>query len=132
LRLAKTGTGANEVQTLTFGGTITGGAFTITMALATGPLTSQPIAWSSTPATLLANIQAAVTSVISGVSGATATVVNTNPTGTGPFTITFGGALAGTNLAQMTVASSLSGTGASVSAGTSTEGGRDAIAGGTI
>src|SRR5207248_2406830 len=105
---------------------------TITMALASGPATSQPIAFSSTPATLLANIQAAVNSVISGVAGATATVVNTNPTGTGPFTITFGGTLAGTNLAQMTVANSLTGTGASVAPGTPTEGGRDAIAAGTI
>jgi hypothetical protein len=45
-------------QTLTFGGTITGGTFTLT---ADG-ITTGPIAWSPNPATLATNIQAALNS----------------------------------------------------------------------
>ena len=48
--------GVNEVQTLTFGGTITGGTFTLTF----NNYVTDRISYSSTPATLVANIQAAL------------------------------------------------------------------------
>ena len=45
----------NEVQTLTFGGTITSGTFTLTV----NGVTTGTITWSTTPATLQAAIQSA-------------------------------------------------------------------------
>jgi hypothetical protein len=48
--------GTNEVQTLTIGGTPTGGTF----KLAFDGHTSGPITWTDVDATLLANIQAAL------------------------------------------------------------------------
>ncbi len=52
-------TGTSSGATLTFGGDITGGTFTLT----DNGVTTAPIAWSCTPATLAANIQAALNAV---------------------------------------------------------------------
>ena len=61
--------GTNEVQTLTIGGTPTGGSFTITFK----GFTSGAITWSATNATLLANINTALAAMPSvGASGLTA------------------------------------------------------------
>jgi len=82
--------GTNEVHTATIGGTPTGGTFTLVFLGAT----TAPISWSSTNATLVANIQAALIALPTiGTSGVTV-AVGTATAGIGTFTITFGGNLA--------------------------------------
>lgn len=99
--------GTNEVQTLTIGGTPTGGTFTITVA----PFTTAPITWSATNATLLANINAALDALAPlGVAGVVATA-GTLTAGIGTILLTFSGA----NVAKraqptMVATSSLTGT----------------------
>lgn len=79
--------GTDEVQTLTFGGTPSGGTFTLYMAgineIPGGE--TAPITWSGTGATLATNIQTALRALL-GTS-------NVTVTGTGPFTVTFAAAL---------------------------------------
>lgn len=50
----------SAVQTLTFGGNITGGSFTLTL----GAQTTAPISWSNNAATLVANIQKALDTLL--------------------------------------------------------------------
>ena len=100
--------GTNEVQTLTIGGTPTGGTF----KLAFDGYTSGPITWSATNATLLANIQAALDAMANlGVNGVVA-ALGTITAGIGTITLTFSGAqVAKRAVATMTVAdNSLTGT----------------------
>lgn len=52
--------GSNEIQLLTIGGTPTGGTF----AISYGSLRTAPITWSATNGTLLANIQAALNTML--------------------------------------------------------------------
>src|SRR5262249_42236560 len=75
-----------------FGTGINGGTFTLTF----NGLTTGPITWSSTAATLAANIQAALNALPNLGAG------NTLVAGSGPFTITFQNGLAGTNVPTMT------------------------------
>jgi hypothetical protein len=79
--------GTNEVQTLTIGGTPTGGTFKLALnAVPTGDIT-----WSSTNGTLIANIDAALEALSQiGTSGVT-TAVGTMTAGIGTATITFNG-----------------------------------------
>lgn len=81
--------GTNEVQTLTLGGTPTGGTFKLTF----GGLVSAAITWSATNATLLANIQAALDAF--AALGATASQVvataGTLTAGIGTVVLTFSG-----------------------------------------
>jgi hypothetical protein len=99
--------GTNEVQTLTIGGTPTGGTF----KLAFDGHTSAAIAWSSTNATLLANIQAALDAMPNvGANGIVATA-GTLTNGVGTITLTFGANLGNLAVPTVTIANnSLTGT----------------------
>jgi len=78
--------GTDEVETLTIGGTPTAGSF----KLAFEGFTTGDIAWSSTNATLLANINAALQALASiGASGVVATA-GTLTAGIGTILLTFG------------------------------------------
>ena len=84
----------SETQTLTFSAGLTGGTFSMTYA----GNTVTPITYSTTLATLQANIQTALNTLF-GAGNATATGVTAISA-----TINFTGALANTNLALMTAA----------------------------
>src|SRR5207253_7381029 len=90
LRLGKTVT--NQVQRLTFLSSITAGTFT----LAYNASGNQTVTYSTTPATLQANIQTALDNIF-GVGNATAVVNGLN------VDITFSKLLAGQNLASLSV-----------------------------
>lgn len=111
--------GTNEVQTLTFSGTITGGTFVLKFNNnSTGPIT-----WSSTNATLIASIQGALNAVNSIGSGGTVVAVGTMTAGIGTATVTFSGSkVAKLDVAQMTRVSSLTGSGAALAVSTTTPG----------
>lgn len=87
--------GTNCVQTLTIGGTPTGGTFTIKYQ----GMESGAITWSATNATLIANIQAALDAMPTVGSGSTVVSAGTVTAGIGTVLITFSGA----NLAKLTV-----------------------------
>lgn len=79
--------GTSEVQTLTIGGTPTGGSFKIYFE----GFTSSSITWSATDATLLANLQAAIDALPSlGTNGFIA-AAGTLTDGIGTITLTAGG-----------------------------------------
>jgi hypothetical protein len=97
--------GTTEVQTLTIGGTPTGGTFT----LALGGLQTAPITWSATNATLLANIQAALDARF-GTNQIVASL-GTITAGIGTILLTFSGAnYVRSAVATLTVTNSLTGT----------------------
>lgn len=82
------GAGTDEVQTLTIGGTPTGGTF----RLAFKSRVTAAISWSATNNTLRDNVDAALEALSSiGASGVT-TAVGTMTAGIGTLTITFAGA----------------------------------------
>ncbi|MCY2989616.1 MAG: DVUA0089 family protein, partial [Planctomycetota bacterium] len=94
--------GIDEVQRLTFGGTIAGGSsFTLTY---NGNLTTETINWDATTSNLVSNIQTALDKIF----GTGNTVVAAESSAV--YTITFGGQLASANLAPLTVTPSLLGT----------------------
>jgi hypothetical protein len=93
-----TGTLASAVHRLTFGGTVTGGTF----RLVYGSEITDPITWSGTAATLVANVQAAMDALF----GAGNTVVS----GTGPYDVTFQNELAGRAIPIPTATNALTGT----------------------
>lgn len=98
--------GTNCIQTITIGGTPTGGTFKLTYKGAQ----SAAITWSATNATLVANIDAALEALITiGTSGVT-TATGTITAGIGTITVTFTGNNAKLLIPVMTVASSLTGT----------------------
>lgn len=80
--------GTDEVQTLTIGGTPTGGTF----KLAFGGYTTGAIAWSATNATLIANIQAALDALPNVGTNGIVAAVGTMTAGIGTATLTFSGA----------------------------------------
>lgn len=93
--------GTDEVQTLTIGGTPTGGSF----KLGFQGFASAAIAWSSTNATLLSNINTALQALASiGASGVVATA-GTLTAGIGTILLTFGGNLAKLVVPNITVVS---------------------------
>lgn len=77
--------GTDEVQTLTIGGTPTGGTFKISF----GGKVTGAITWSATNATLLANIQAAIDAAYGTNSAVAAAVALT--AGIGTISLTFSG-----------------------------------------
>jgi len=95
------GAGTSEVQTLTFGGTPTGGTF----ALKFEGLTTAAITWVNVNATLVANIDAALEALPSIGTGNVTTAVGTMTAGIGTITVTFGGALARKAVSTIAVAS---------------------------
>ena len=111
--------GTNAVQTITIGGTPTGGTFTLTFA----GKTTAAISWTATDATLASNVQTALNALNNvGASGVVATV-GTGSSGIGTYLATF----SGTNMARkaqatMTVTSSLTGTSPTIAVATTTAG----------
>jgi hypothetical protein len=79
--------GTSEIQTLTIGGTPTGGTFT----LAFDGFQTAAITWSATNATLVANIDAALEALPNIGTGGVTTAVGTMTAGIGTITITFAG-----------------------------------------
>lgn len=80
--------GTDEVQTITIGGTPTGGTFKLRFR---GQDTA-PITWSATNATLLANIDAALEALTSIGTGGVTTAAASLTAGIGTITVTFTGA----------------------------------------
>lgn len=99
--------GTNEVQTLTIGGTPTGGTFKLTYdGWQTGAIT-----WSSNNTTLLAAINAALDLLPNGAASAIVATAGTLTAGIGTILLTFSGApLAKRAVSTMTAQSSLTGT----------------------
>src|SRR5262249_41215198 len=105
--------GVNAVQTLTFGGTVTGGTFTLTF----NGQTTGAINWSATTSTLQANIQAALNALPTIGAGNTVVSNAANPT------ITFQNGLGGTSVPTMTVnGAALTGTNPTAKVATTTTG----------
>lgn len=92
--------GTDEVQTLTIGGTPTGGTF----RLALGGATTAAIPWTGVNATLLAAVDAALEALPTIGTGNVATTAGTVTAGIGTILLTFGGALARSPQPLVTVA----------------------------
>lgn len=80
--------GTSEIDTLTIQASTSGGTFTIAVA---GARTSQPITWSATNATLVANVDAALEALPTIGTGGVTTAVGTMTAGIGTITITMTG-----------------------------------------
>ena len=103
----------DEVQAVAFGGTATGGSFTLTF----GAATTGAIAWNATAPTVQSALEALST------VGAGNVLVTGGPAPSAPFTVTFVGALGGTDVAQMTADGALlTGTFPTVTVSTVTQG----------
>lgn len=98
--------GTDEVQTITIGGTPTAGSFTLTYE----GFTTGAITWSSTNATLIANIDAALEALSNIGTGGVTTAVGTMTAGIGTATVTFNGNLGKKAVSLMTATNSLTGT----------------------
>jgi hypothetical protein len=127
------GAGTSEVQTLTIGGTPTGGTFKLTF----DGFTTAAITWSATNATLIASIDAALEALPNIGTGNIATAAGSLTAGIGTITLTFGGALATTAVPTITVAdNSLTGTAPTLAVAETTPGvtvtGRGIPPGGTL
>jgi len=115
---------ANEVQTITFGGPVASGTFTLAFTNASNiTATTSPIAYSTNPATLQSNIQTALNSLstlgTTGTSPNGLVVFNSATTGT----VTFQNlGFAQTFFKPMTVGNSLGGTNPTVTVATTTTG----------
>src|ERR1043165_622967 len=83
------GAGTSEIQTLTIGGTPTGGTF----KLAFDGFTTATISWTVTDATLVSNIDAALEALPNIGAGGVTTAAGTVSSGIGTITITFPGKL---------------------------------------
>src|SRR5690349_13030962 len=81
--------GTDEVQTITVGGTPTGGTFTLTFQ----NRTTAAITWSATNNTLRDNVDAALEALPNIGTGGVTTAVGTMTAGIGTLTVTFAGNL---------------------------------------
>jgi hypothetical protein len=81
--------GTSEVQTITFGGTPTGGTF----RLAFDGFTTGNISWSATNTTLRDSVDAALEALPNVGAGGVTTAVGTMTAGIGTLTVTFAGNL---------------------------------------
>lgn len=101
------GAGTNEVQTITIGGTPTGGTFILVF----DGLATTAISWTATDATLVADIDAALEALPNiGTAGVT-TAAGTVSSGIGTITVTFaGGNVQKKAVTTLVVRSSLTGT----------------------
>lgn len=79
--------GTSEIQTLTIGGTPTGGTF----KLAFEGMTTAAITWTATDATLVSNIDTALEALPGIGTGGVTTAAGTVSSGIGTITITFAG-----------------------------------------
>ena len=125
--------GTSEVQTLTIGGTPSGGTF----KLAFEGFTTAAITWNSTNATLVSNIDTALEALPNIGTGGVTTAVGTMTAGVGTITITFAGNLANKAVSTITVANnSMTGTSPTVAVAETTPGvdatGRGAGVGATL
>jgi hypothetical protein len=111
--------GTSEVDTITIGGTPTGGTFTITVA---GSRTTGAITWSATDATLLARVDAALEALPVVGAGGVTTAAGTLSSGIGTITLTFTGKNARRDFPALSATSSLTGTDPTVEIATSTPG----------
>jgi hypothetical protein len=113
------GAGTSEVQTITIGGTPTGGTF----KLAFDGYTTAAITWSSTNNTLRDNVDAALEALPNVGTSNVTTAVGTMTNGIGTLTVTFAGALAVLVVPTITVAdNSLTGTSPTVAVAETTPG----------
>lgn len=112
--------GTDEIQTITFAGTISSGTFRLRFE----GETTGPITWSSTNATLVGNIDTALEALTGIGSGGVTTAVGTMTSGIGTITVTFTGPnVTKRPVPTMAVAdNSLVGSGASVSVAETTPG----------
>lgn len=95
--------GTDEVQTITFAGTPTGGTFRIAYEGAT----TGNIAWSATNATLVANIDAALEALGTIGVGNIVTAVGAMTAGIGTITVTFTAGMGRKAVPTMTVAANV-------------------------
>lgn len=110
--------GTNEIQTITLGGTPTGGTFRLTF----DGHTTAAITWTATDATLVSRIDSALEALPNiGTSGVT-TAAGTVSSGIGTVTVTFVGNNAKKNVALMTGTSSLTGSSPTLAIATTTAG----------
>lgn len=122
--------GTDAIQTLTIGGTPTGGTFKIALE----GFTTAAITWSATNATLVSNIDTAVGAISSvGGVGNVTTAVGTMTAGIGTITLTF---VSGRGLQPISTATiadnSLTGTSPTLAIATTTPGVRPGGAGAAI
>jgi hypothetical protein len=110
--------GTDEVQTITIGGTPTAGSFTLTYA----GRTTGAIAWSSTNATLVSNIDTALEALTTIGTGGVTTAVGTMTAGIGTITVTFVGNNAKLDVPVMTGVNSMTGTSPTLAVATTTPG----------
>lgn len=110
--------GTNEVDTITIGGTPTGGTFTLTFQ----NRTTAAITWSATNATLVANIDAALEALPTIGTGGVTTAVGTMTAGIGTITVTFTGNNVKRDVSALTGTSSLTGTSPTLAVATTTPG----------
>lgn len=125
--------GTSEVQTLTIGGTPTGGTFKIAFE----GFTTAAITWSATNATLVSNIDAALEALPNIGTGGVVTATGTITAGIGTITLTFAGNLALKAVGTATIANnSLTGTAPTLAIAETTPGvdaaGRNAAIGATL
>jgi hypothetical protein len=111
--------GVNEVQTITIGGTPTGGTFKLTF----DGYTTAAITWSATNGTLVANVDAALEALPNIGTGGVTTAVGTMTAGIGTLTVTFAGNLAAIAVPTITVAdNSMTGTAPTIAVAETTAG----------
>lgn len=110
--------GTSEIQTLTIGGTPTGGTFTLTYE----GFTTAPITWTATDATLIAAVDAALEALPTIGTGGITAADGTLTSGIGTITLTFAGNLGKANVPLITSASSLTGTSPTLAVATTTAG----------
>lgn len=109
----------SEVQTITIGGTPTGGTFRLSFQ----GFTTAAITWSNVNATLLTAIQTALQALNSIGSGNATTAAGTLTAGIGTLTVTFAGALAGQAVPTIGVAdNSMTGTSPTIAVAETTPG----------
>lgn len=111
--------GTDEVQTITFGGTPTGGTF----KLGFRGFTTAAISWSATNATLVSNIDTALEALANVGTGNVTTAVGTAVAGIGTITATFTGTLAKQSVSTITVVeNALTGTAPTIAVAETTPG----------
>ena len=111
--------GTDEVQTITIGGTPTGGTF----KLAFDGFTTAAISWSSTNATLVANIDAALEALPNVGASNLTTAAGTLTAGIGTITVTFVAGLGKKAVNTITVAdNSMTGTSPTIAVAETTPG----------
>jgi hypothetical protein len=111
--------GTDEVQTITFGGTPTGGTFQLSFDGAT----TANIAWSATNATLVANIDAALEALRTIGTGNVVTAVGTMTAGIGTITVTFSAGMGKKAVSTIVVAANaLTGTSPTIAVAETTPG----------